>query len=53
MNTSTNDTTGRLVELASRWSNWRRHLGGFGLNRMVLDRTGLTGSFDIELVDPG
>ena len=28
-------------------------LGGFGLNRMVLDRTGLTGSFDIELVDPG
>jgi uncharacterized protein (TIGR03435 family) len=24
-------------------------LGSFGLNRMVLDRTGLKGSFDIEL----
>lgn len=49
MNTSTNDTTGRLVGTGQSMEQLAAALGGFGLNRMVLDRTGLTGSFDIEL----
>jgi uncharacterized protein (TIGR03435 family) len=49
MNTSTNDSGGTLVGSGQTMEQLVNALGSFGLNRMVLDRTGLKGSFDIEL----
>ena len=49
MNTSVNDASGSLVGSGQTMEQLVGALGSFGLNRMVIDRTGLTGSFDIEL----
>jgi uncharacterized protein (TIGR03435 family) len=49
MNTSINDVGGTLIGTGQTMEQLVGALGSFGLNRMVLDRTGLTGSFDIEL----
>jgi uncharacterized protein (TIGR03435 family) len=49
MNTSVNDSAGTLVGNGQTMEQLVAALGSFGLNRMVLDRTGLTGLFDIEL----
>lgn len=49
MNTSVNDATGTLVGNGQSIEQLVGALGSFGLNRMVIDRTGLMGSFDIEL----
>jgi len=49
MNTSVNDAGGTLVANGQTIEQLANALGGFGLNRMVLDRTGLKGAFDIEL----
>jgi uncharacterized protein (TIGR03435 family) len=48
-NTSVNDTVGRLTGTGQSMEGLVNALGGFGLNRMVLDRTGLKGQFDFEL----
>jgi uncharacterized protein (TIGR03435 family) len=48
-NTSVNDTVGRMTGTGQSMQSLVNALGGFGLNRMVLDRTGLTGQFDFEL----
>jgi uncharacterized protein (TIGR03435 family) len=49
MNTSVNDAGGTLVGNGQTMEQLVGALGNFGLNRMVINRTGLTGSFDIEL----
>jgi len=49
MNTSVNDVGGTLTGTGQTMEQLVTTLASFGLNRMVLDRTGLTGSFDIEL----
>ena len=49
MNSSVNDTVGRLTGIGQSMENLVNALGSFGLNRMVLDRTGLKGQFDFEL----
>ena len=49
MNTSVNEVSGTLVGNGQTMGQLVGALGNFGLNRMVIDRTGLTGSFDIEL----
>lgn len=48
-NTSVNDTVGRMTGAGQSMESLVSALGGFGLNRMVLDRTGLKGQFDFEL----
>ena len=48
-NTSVNETVGRLTGTGQSMQNLANVLGSFGLSRMVLDRTGLTGGFDFEL----
>jgi uncharacterized protein (TIGR03435 family) len=48
MNTSVNDVGGTLTETARRWSSWGR-LWQLRVEPNVIDRTGLTGAFDIEL----
>ena len=49
MNTSVNDSSGTLVANGQTMEQLVGALGSFGLNRMVIDRTGLMGSFDVEL----
>ena len=49
MNTSVNYAGGTLVGNGQTMEQLVGALGNFGLNRMVINRTGLTGSFDIEL----
>ena len=49
MNTSVSDAMGTLVGTGQSIEQLVGALGSFGLNRMVIDRTGLMGSFDIEL----
>jgi uncharacterized protein (TIGR03435 family) len=49
INTSVNDTTGRMTGTGQSMEGLVNALGGFGLSRMVLDRTGLKGQFDFEL----
>ena len=49
MNTSVNDSSGTLVGNGQTMEQLVGALGSFGLNRMVVDRTGLMGSFDVEL----
>ena len=49
MNTSVNDAGGTLTGNGQTMEQLVAALGSFGLNRMVIDRTGLTGAFDIEL----
>ena len=49
MNTSVNDVGGTLVGNGQTMEQLVGALGDFGLKRMVIDRTGLTGAFDIEL----
>lgn len=49
MNTSVNDSSGTLVGNGQTMEQLVGALGSFGLNRMVIDRTGLMGSFDVEL----
>ena len=48
-NASVNETVGRLTGTGQSMQNLANVLGSFGLSRMVLDRTGLTGGFDFEL----
>jgi uncharacterized protein (TIGR03435 family) len=48
-NTSVNDTVGRMTGTGQSMESLVNALGGFGLSRMVLDRTGLKGQFDFEL----
>ena len=48
-NTSVNDTVGRMTGTGQSMESLVTALGGFGLSRMVLDRTGLKGQFDFEL----
>src|SRR5688572_25188922 len=48
-NVSTNGTFERLTATGQPLANLAAVLGSFGLSRMVLDRTGLTGNFDFEL----
>lgn len=48
-NTSVNDTIGRMTGIGQSMESLVNALGGFGLSRMVLDRTGLKGQFDFEL----
>ena len=48
-NTSVNDTVGRMTGNGQSMESLANTLGGFGLSRMVLDRTGLKGQFDFEL----
>src|SRR5688572_6631118 len=48
-NTSVNDTVGRMTGTGQSMEALVNALGGFGLSRMVLDRTGLKGQFDFEL----
>lgn len=49
MNTSVNDSSGTLAGNGQTMDRLVEALGSFGLSRMVLDRTGLKGSFDMEL----
>ena len=49
MNTSVNDVGGTLIGTGQTIQQLVDALGSFGLSRMVLDRSGLKGSFDIEL----
>ena len=49
MNTSINDVGGTLIGTGQTMQQLVDALGSFGLSRMVLDRTGLKGSFDMEL----
>ena len=49
MNTSVNDAAGTLIGNGQTMEQLVASLGSFGLNRMVLDRTGLTGAYDIQL----
>ena len=49
MNSSVNETVGRLTGTGQSMENLVAALGSFGLNRMVLNRTGLQGGFDFEL----
>jgi uncharacterized protein (TIGR03435 family) len=49
INTSVNDSSGTLLGNGQTMEQLVAALGSFGLNRMVIDRTGLMGSFDIEL----
>jgi uncharacterized protein (TIGR03435 family) len=49
INTSVNDAGGSLVGTGQSMEQLVGALGSFGLNRMVIDRTGLMGPFDIEL----
>jgi uncharacterized protein (TIGR03435 family) len=49
INSSSNDTVGRMTGTGQPIENLVNALGSFGLSRMVLDRTGLKGSFDFEL----
>jgi len=48
-NISSNDASGRLVATGQSIEQFAGVLGSFGLSRMVIDRTGLKGLFDIEL----
>jgi uncharacterized protein (TIGR03435 family) len=48
-NTTVNDTVGRMTGTGQSIESLVNTLGGFGLSRMVLDRTGLKGQFDFEL----
>lgn len=48
-NTSVNATSGRMTGIGQSMESLVTSLGGFGLSRMVLDRTGLKGEFDFEL----
>lgn len=48
-NTSVNATVGRMTGIGQSMESLVTSLGGFGLSRMVLDRTGLKGEFDFEL----
>jgi uncharacterized protein (TIGR03435 family) len=48
-NVTTGDTGGRLTATGQPVAGLAAALGSFGLSRMVLDRTGLTGNFDFEL----
>lgn len=48
-NVTTNDTGGRLTATGQSVASLATVLGSFGLSRMVIDRTGLTGNFDFEL----
>ena len=49
MNSSVNDARGKLTGNGQSLENLVNALGSFGLNRMVLDKTGLKGTFDFEL----
>jgi len=49
INTSVNDAVGRMTGTGQSMEALVNALGGFGLSRMVLDRTGLKGQFDFEL----
>jgi uncharacterized protein (TIGR03435 family) len=49
INTSVNDAGGSLVGTGQSMEQLVGALGSFGLNRMVIDRSGLMGPFDIEL----
>jgi len=49
MNSSVNQTVGRMTGTGQSMQNLATALASFGLSRMVLDRTGLEGQFDFEL----
>jgi uncharacterized protein (TIGR03435 family) len=49
MNSSVNNTSGKLTGSGQSIANLAAALGSFGLSRMVFDRTGLDGLFDFEL----
>lgn len=49
MNSSVNDASGKLTGNGQSLENLVNALGSFGLSRMVLDKTGLKGTFDFEL----
>jgi uncharacterized protein (TIGR03435 family) len=49
INTSVNNTVGRMTGTGQSMEALVNALGGFGLSRMVLDRSGLKGQFDFEL----
>jgi len=49
VNTSVNDAGGTLVANGQTIEQLVNALASFGLNRMVIDRTSLKGSFDVEL----
>ena len=49
MNSSVNDARGKLTGNGQSLENLVNALGSFGLSRMVLDKTGLKGTFDFEL----
>lgn len=49
INSSINDTVGRMIGTGQSMEGLVNALGSFGLSRMVLDRTGLNGGFDFEL----
>jgi uncharacterized protein (TIGR03435 family) len=49
INSSVNDTVGRMTGTGQSMEQLVNALGSFGLNRMVLDRSGLKGGFDFEL----
>ena len=49
MNSSVNETVGRLTGNGQSMENLVAALGSYGLSRMVVDRTGLQGAFDFEV----
>jgi uncharacterized protein (TIGR03435 family) len=49
MNSSVNDARGTMTGNGQSVENLVNALGSFGLSRMVLDKTGLKGTFDFEL----
>jgi uncharacterized protein (TIGR03435 family) len=49
INTSVTNATGRMTATGQTTEQLAAALSSFGLNRMVIDRTGLKGEFDFEL----
>jgi uncharacterized protein (TIGR03435 family) len=49
MNTSSGGAAGRISAIGQSMEALADALGNYGLSRMVIDRTGLKGAFDIEL----
>src|SRR5688572_3969291 len=49
MNTSSGGAAGRITAIGQPMQAFADALGNYGLSRMVIDRTGLKGGFDIEL----
>jgi uncharacterized protein (TIGR03435 family) len=49
LNSSVGGALGKMTGTGTTMDNLATALGNFGLNRMVLNRTGLTGGYDVEL----